>query len=80
MTVLFADIVGSTPLFAELSPSEAVEWLNDIYSGFDEVVARHGADKIAPSATTIWSPPVCRNVVATTQRSPPAWRLKCSKC
>ena len=45
-TVLFADIVGSTPLFAGMPPAEVVEWLNDIYSSFDDVVARHGAEKI----------------------------------
>lgn len=45
-SVLFADVVGSTPLFAELAPSDVVGWLNDVYSGFDEVIARHGAEKI----------------------------------
>lgn len=45
-TVLFADIVGSTPLFAELSPAEVVEWLNEAYTAFDRVVARHGVEKI----------------------------------
>jgi guanylate cyclase len=45
-TVLFADIVESTPLFAGLPPAEVVEWLNEAFSAFDQIVARHGAEKI----------------------------------
>ena len=46
VSVLFADIVGSTPLFAELSASRAVEWLNEIFSMFDGLVRKHGLEKI----------------------------------
>jgi adenylate cyclase len=46
VTVLFADMVGSTPLFAGLEPAEAVEWLNEVFSMFDELVERHGLEKI----------------------------------
>jgi class 3 adenylate cyclase len=46
VTVLFADMVGSTPLFAGLEPAEAVDWLNEVFSMFDGLVARHGLEKI----------------------------------
>lgn len=45
-SVLFADIVGSTPMFKDLDPSVAVEMLNDIFTTFDELVALHGAEKV----------------------------------
>lgn len=46
VTVLFADMVGSTPLFANLEPAEAVDWLNEVFSCFDRLVERHGLEKI----------------------------------
>jgi guanylate cyclase len=45
-SVLFADIVGSTPLFAEMQPGEAVDWLNEVFSLFDRLVERHDLEKI----------------------------------
>jgi guanylate cyclase len=46
VSVLFADIVGSTPMFAELDPREVVDWLNEVFSILDDVVDRHGMEKI----------------------------------
>ncbi|MGD2048641.1 MAG: adenylate/guanylate cyclase domain-containing protein [Chloroflexota bacterium] len=45
-SVLFADIVGSTPLIAGMQPDEAVEWLNDLFSRFDRLVDKHRLEKI----------------------------------
>jgi guanylate cyclase len=45
-SILFADLVGFTPLSAELSPREVVEVLNEIYSHFDSLVAALGVEKI----------------------------------
>ncbi len=45
-SVLFADIVGSTPLFATMEPAEAVEWLNEVFSVFDGLVENSGLEKI----------------------------------
>ncbi len=45
-SVLFADIVGSTPLFAKLEPEEAVEWLNETFSMFDQMVEKYDLEKI----------------------------------
>ncbi len=46
VTVLFADMVGSTPLFAGLAPAEAVDWLNEVFLLFDRLVEEHGLEKI----------------------------------
>jgi class 3 adenylate cyclase len=46
VSVLFADIVGFTPLSARLSPTALVEMLNRVFSGFDELADKHGVEKI----------------------------------
>ena len=45
-TVLFADLVGFTPLASTLSPPETVELLDRLFSAFDELAERHGLEKI----------------------------------
>src|SRR5882762_3407681 len=45
-SVLFADIVGFTPLSARLSPTQLIESLNRVFSGFDELADRHKLEKI----------------------------------
>src|SRR5213083_1770157 len=45
-SVLFADIVGFTPLSARLTPAELIESLNRVFSGFDELADRHKLEKI----------------------------------
>ena len=45
-SVLFADIVGFTPLSARLSPTELIESLNRVFSGFDELADHHKLEKI----------------------------------
>ena len=46
VSVLFADVVGSTPLFADLEPTEVVDWLNEVFSVLDDLVDRHGLEKL----------------------------------
>jgi adenylate cyclase len=46
VTVLFADIVGFTGLAAQLTPTDLVDLLNRIFSTFDQLVERHGLEKI----------------------------------
>lgn len=46
VTVLFADIVGFTSISSEADPAEVVNLLNDIFSDFDDLAARHGVEKI----------------------------------
>jgi len=46
VTILFADIVGFTELATRLPPADLVEQLNGIFSAFDELVDRHGLEKI----------------------------------
>jgi guanylate cyclase len=45
-SVLFADVVGFTPLSAELAPTEMVDLLNEIFSTFDALVEKYGLEKI----------------------------------
>ena len=45
-SILFADIVGFTSLTNELKPTEMIDFLNMVYSHFDILVEKHGAEKI----------------------------------
>ena len=45
-TVLFADIAGFTEISARHKPAEIVELLNGVFGRFDELVERHGVEKI----------------------------------
>lgn len=45
-TILFADIVGFTPLTQRLPPREMVGLLNTVFRRFDELADRHGVEKI----------------------------------
>ncbi len=46
ITALFADVVGFTPLSARLSPGEAVEVLNELFTAFDRIAESYGVEKI----------------------------------
>jgi guanylate cyclase len=46
VTVLFADIVGFTAFAETRPPEKVVEVLNELFSRFDELADRHGAEKI----------------------------------
>jgi adenylate cyclase len=45
-SVLFADVVDFTSLSARLDSSQVVSMLNDLFSRFDRISARHGLEKI----------------------------------
>jgi adenylate cyclase len=46
VSILFADIVGFTPLSSSISPEELVELLNQIFSCFDLLTEKYGLEKI----------------------------------
>ncbi|HEY7562978.1 MAG TPA: adenylate/guanylate cyclase domain-containing protein [Gaiellaceae bacterium] len=46
VSVLFADIAGFTPAAEGLGPEEIVDLLDEIFSTFDDLVARHRLEKI----------------------------------
>ncbi|MDX2077463.1 MAG: adenylate/guanylate cyclase domain-containing protein [bacterium] len=46
VTVMFADIVGFTPLTATLAPRQLMEILNAIFSTFDHLTQQYGLEKI----------------------------------
>ena len=45
-TVLFADLVGFTPLASSLGPAETVRLLDRLFSAFDRLAERQGLEKI----------------------------------
>ena len=45
-TVLFADLVGFTQLSSQISATELVVLLNQMFSMFDQLTEQHGAEKI----------------------------------
>jgi len=46
VTVMFADIVDFTGLSEELAPGDVIYMLNELFTGFDEIAARSGIEKI----------------------------------
>jgi class 3 adenylate cyclase len=46
VSVLFADLVGFTEIAQTLSADALVNLLNDLFSRFDKLAAKHGAEKI----------------------------------
>jgi len=46
VTVLFADIVGFTPLSERLSAADVVALLDRVFAGWDALAAHHGVEKI----------------------------------
>lgn len=46
VTVMFADIVGFTQLSARMDSQELIEFLNNIFSKFDQLALIHGLEKI----------------------------------
>lgn len=46
VSLLFADLVGFTPLAASMSPEEVVEVLAEVFTHFDDLISRCGVEKI----------------------------------
>ena len=46
VSVLFADVVGFTPMTASMEPEETVDRLNVIFTHFDTLADRYGCEKI----------------------------------
>jgi len=46
VSVLFADVVGFTPMSAQMSPAELVAMLDDLFARFDQLVEEAGLEKI----------------------------------
>jgi len=45
-SILFADVVGFTPLSSAMTPSELVDLLNEVFLMFDALTERYGLEKI----------------------------------
>jgi len=49
VTILFADLVGFTPLAFHTSAADVVRLLNEIVSAFDVLADKHGLEKVKTS-------------------------------
>lgn len=45
-SILFADLVGFTPMSAQMTPTEMIEMLNQIYSHIDSLAEKYDVEKI----------------------------------
>ena len=45
-SVMFADIVGSTPIAAKMDPKQLVNFLGTIFEEFESILERYGVEKI----------------------------------
>lgn len=46
VSIVFADLVGSTPLIETLTPDDLVDVLDRLFSAFDDLADHHGLEKI----------------------------------
>ncbi|MEA5420192.1 PAS domain S-box protein [Spirulina sp. CCNP1310] len=69
VTILFADIVDFTSLSAQISPTELVEQLNDIFSAFDQLAEWYNLEKIKTIGDAYM---VAGGITATTANHAPA--------
>ena len=60
VSVLFSDVVGFTKLATTVSPTQLVNMLNGVFSGFDTLTDKHGLEKIRVvfSRPEAWAPGV----------------------
>jgi class 3 adenylate cyclase len=45
-SVLFADLVGFTPIGSQMAPADLVTVLNELFGRYDELAGKHGLEKI----------------------------------
>jgi adenylate cyclase len=68
-SILFADMAGFTARASKMTPQELVQFLNGVYAQIDNLVERHGLEKIkgdaAPMRIGIASGPVVAGVIGT---------------
>jgi guanylate cyclase len=74
-TVLFADIVGFTPLSERLSAADLVSLLDRVFASWD-LPPRTASRRSRPSATRTWPLPAFQFPATTTPRPSPTWRLR----
>jgi len=67
-SILFADMAGSTAAASSVAPADFVSFLNEVFTAFDDLVERHGLEKIKTSGdgyVVVSGVPVARSDHAT---------------
>lgn len=77
ISVMFADIVGFTPIASEMRPVDVVENLNVVFTASTSSPRSTGSRRSEPSATPTWRLPESRSPGPTT---PTLWRRWHSRC
>jgi len=77
-SVLFADMVGFTPLSAQLPPVEMVELLNEVFSFFDSLLDKYGVEKIRTIGDSYMVASGCLVAVPIMLKHWYAWDWRCA--
>jgi guanylate cyclase len=62
-SILFADLVGFTPLTVTLTPEDMIGLLNETYTHFDSSVEKYGLEKIRAFGNNYMVASVCQHGV-----------------
>ena len=78
-SVLFADVVGFTPMAASMTPLRVVKLLNDVFHCFDDLVEKYDLEKIKTIGDCYMVAAGCRGRDPTTRPPSSSSRSTCAR-